>query len=159
MKHVYLAIVPLIAMLGCSAPEERHTKIHQGDATSFEKGDFVPDVQPLSPSDSTDLREMALSLPILEVTREFVYKNSKPANEASSWDLPADGAQMQVKIKRLESSSSGAQRVQMTMGPSLKDPNLMDNPKMWVSELERAEGGWKVLSAVETTWKELRAAQ
>ena len=101
-------VVGWLFFCGCSAPALR---VHHGYATGFERGAIVADVRAL-PADSTDLREMALTLPILEDPsdhyRSLIYKHSESATSAESWDLFVDGAQSPVRVERLPLSRRGA---------------------------------------------------
>jgi hypothetical protein len=123
--------------------------MNMGYATTFEKGDFIPDRRPLKSKDSRDLRELALTLPIWEsesaASTKWVYENSCAATDADHWITPADGAQPAVEVKRLPDSSLGAQRLEIWVPPS----KLNSSPRStsWTSTVERRDGGWLVLNA------------
>lgn len=119
----------------------------------FTKGNFIPDVKPLSPRNENDLREVALSLPIweldLETMESWVMEYSKPGVGVDRWTNPADGAQSPVTIRRLADSASGATRV------AVYHPSLMiftpsgGRYLPWSATLERHRGGWLVMDAVK----------
>ena len=170
MIRVLIVITTIVVAAGCASkslhlPNQKHTtsvepfELPSGPehATGFFKGQFVRDVRPLTPPDTTDLREMALTLPILEDDSDYntslIYKNSKAAITTRTWDLPTDGAQPSVRIERLKPAANGAATIMMTMGPSVIDANP-SNPTLWVSRLERVSRGWRVLSATTTTYGE-----
>lgn len=141
---------------GCASPpplsEEpaSSTLVREGYAVEFTEGQFVGDVRSLKDPDSTDLRELAMTLPILESPEalDWYYENSAPAITEDQWRLPADGAQGGVLVERLPSATNGAQRLRLTVNPI----PLGVPPKgfQYVSELERREGGWLVLEAEKT---------
>ena len=120
-----------------------------GYATTFERGDFVPDRRPLKSKDSRDLRELALTLPIWESESEdstkWVYENSSVATAANHWTTPADGAQSAVELKRLPVSPNGAQRLEIWVPPSKL--NGSPGSVSWTSIVERRNGGWLVQNA------------
>ena len=149
----------LLLLASCSTPSSDTTA---NPHTGFEGSTIVSDVRPLEPADSTDLREMALTLPILEDDSEYnlslIHKNSQAATSAKTWDLPTDGAQAPVRVERLPPSPQGAPRIKMTIGPTTVDPNPSD-PTLSVSKLERVPKGWRVLSGTTSTYSELSKAQ
>ena len=110
------------------------------------RGEFVKDLRPVKPAHSTDLREFALSLPILETPGEFgyafVYRFSEAAPTAATWTLPGDGAQERMEIRRLKPGPEGAQRIEF-------ERRLWRGAPMKVYtyyvKLERRTGGWHVL--------------
>jgi hypothetical protein len=119
----------------------------------FTKGNFIPDVKPLSPRNENDLREVAMSLPIwesdLKTTERWVMENSKPGVGVDQWTNPADGAQSAVTIRRLADSGTGATRV------AVDHPSLMiftpsgGRYLPWSATLERRRGGWQVMDAIK----------
>jgi hypothetical protein len=148
---ILLGVSALTACVG-SGPEGgavAASRVNTGFATTFQKGDFVPDRRPLKPEDSRDLREMAMTMPIWEGDSEefvqWVYESSSAAVDAETWTTPADGAQSAVRLRRLADSPGGAQRVALWIPPSLLDryPRGMS----WSSVLQRQAGGWLVESA------------
>jgi hypothetical protein len=124
-------------------------RVNNEYAATFEKGDFVPDKRPLKSKDSRDLRELALTLPIWESESDeatkWVYVNSSAATDSDQWTTPADGAQSAVRLKRLPSSPTGAQRIEIWIPPSML--NSSPSSVSWTSVVERKDGGWLVLSA------------
>jgi hypothetical protein len=124
-------------------------RVNNGYATTFEKGDFVPDKRPLKSKDSRDLRELALTLPIWESESEgstkWVYENSSAAVDVDHWTTPADGAQDPVKLKRLPEAANGAQRIEIWIPPSKVEPPPSNTS--WTSVLQRRDGGWLVETA------------
>ncbi len=148
------ALVAGLALSSCGLESNNHEaralgRVNKGYATTFEKGDFIPDRRPLKSKDSRDLRELALTLPIWEsesdASTKWVYENSSAANDADRWTTPADGAQSAVVLKRLPVSPNGAQRLEIWVPPS----KLNSSPRSssWTSIVERREGGWLVLNA------------
>ena len=117
----------------------------------FKQGNFIPDEKPLTPANTRDLREVALSLPIWEggweKSEEWVYKYSKDGIRVDEWTNPADGAQHAVTINRLNNSPQGRTRVEVHH-PTLKifTPNG-GRYHPWVAVLERRTGGWFVEAA------------
>ena len=123
--------------------------VNTGYATTFKKGDFVPDRRPLESKDSRDLRELALTLPIWESESDsstrWVCENSSSAVDIDSWTTPADGAQSPVHLKRLPTSPTGAQRIEIWIPPSKVEPPPRNTS--WTSVLQRRDGGWLVETA------------
>lgn len=119
----------------------------------FTKGNFIPDVKPLSPRNENDLREVAMSLPIWEPdmksTEIWVMENSKPGVGVDQWTNPADGAQSAVTIRRLADSGTGATRVAVDH-PSLKIFTPSGGRYLpWSATIERRRGGWLVVDAIK----------
>lgn len=119
----------------------------------FTKGNFIPDVKPLSPSNENDLREVAMSLPIwesdLKTTERWVMENSKPGVGVDQWTNPADGAQSAVTIRRLANSETGVTRVAVDH-PSLKISTPSGGRYLpWSATLQRRRGGWLVMDTIK----------
>lgn len=147
LRLAVLTVMPMIFVVGCASSPP---PIHEGYATEFTEGEFVRDVRPLKPQDSTDLRELAMTLPILEMpdNPEWYYEKSAPAVTEESWNLPGDGAQAGVRVERLPRSASGAQRIRLTISPLPMGDPLQGF--RYVSMLERRDGGWMILEATKT---------
>lgn len=148
------ALVAGLALSSCGLESNNHEasalgRVNKGYATTFEKGDFIPDRRALKSKDSRDLRELALTLPIWEsesdASTKWVYENSSAATDADRWTTPADGAQSAVRLKRVPSSPTGAQRIEIWIPPSML--NSSPSSVSWTSVVERKDGGWLVLSA------------
>ncbi|MFC7338183.1 hypothetical protein ACFQY0_13395 [Haloferula chungangensis] len=153
-------MIPLVASLlvvgfpSCSTDLGKDRQASSSESAlklgPFRQGNFIPDEKPLKAEDTTDLREVALSLPIWESSwkssEEWVYMNSKDGRRVDQWTNPADGAQHAVTIKRLAKSSEGLTRVGV-FHPSLKvftpDGGRYGS---WSAVLERRTGGWFVES-------------
>lgn len=119
----------------------------------FTKGNFIPDVKPLSPGNEKDLREVAMSLPIwesdLKTLESWIMENSKPGVGMEQWTNPADGAQSAVTIRRLATSKTGATRVAVDH-PSLKIFTPSGGSYLpWSATLERRRGGWQVMDTIQ----------
>ena len=117
----------------------------------FSKGEVIRDLRPLVPSETTDLREMAYTLPILEARDEYSmswsYEMSEAAPTQPRWDLPADGAQAPVTIIRLPRHQNGAQQIEVQMHPI---PTHTPYQVSYFGRLRRIEGGWVVTKAWKT---------
>ncbi|MGJ8643365.1 MAG: hypothetical protein ACSHX9_08170 [Luteolibacter sp.] len=107
-------------------------------------GKILKDLRSVKPADTTDLRELALSLPIVESRSDsaykFVYSSSKAAPDAETWIMPGDGAQYPVAIRRLKPGEGGALRIEVEMGLWLETIEHRH-----IARLERRKGGWFVL--------------
>ncbi len=107
-------------------------------------GNILKDLRSVKPADTTDLRELALSLPIVESRSDpaykFVYSSSKAAPDAETWIMPGDGAQYSVEIRRLKPGEGGALRIEVEMGLWL---DTIEHRH--IARLERRKGGWLVL--------------
>lgn len=128
------------------------TSSFDGYATGFRRGHVVKDLRPLEPSDSTDLREMAFTLPIIEVrdptSFDWFYEMSESAPTQQTWDLPADGAQAPATLVRLPQHEDGSQQIELRLFPL--PAGFPPKPASYYSRLKRIDGGWLVLKA----WKE-----
>ena len=131
----YVEVAPPPAKVG-----KKHPEYWERMATGKE----LEDLRPVNPADTTDLRELALSLPIVETRSEaayqYFYGSSKAAPEAGSWTLPGDGAQYPAEIRRLRPGESGRVRIEVEMGLWIDTVEHRH-----VARLERRTGGWSVL--------------
>lgn len=150
----FAALVAGLALSSCGLESNKHQasvprRVNMGFATTFEKGDFIPDRRPPKPRETKDLRELALTLPIWESESEgstkWVYENSSAAVDVDHWTTPADGAQSSVKLKRLPEAANGAQRIEIWIPPSKVEPPPSNTS--WTSVLQRRDGGWLVETA------------
>jgi hypothetical protein len=152
---VCMAVIPILlagpknrnsSLVEVDLPSKTHGENYEEYWEIMATGKTVKDLRPVKPSDSTDLREFALSLPIQESRTEshfaFVYKHSEPAPDAKTWIHPADGAQYPAKITRLKPGDNGAQRIEVEMGLWRGAPMTK---YIHIAKLERREGGWQVL--------------
>ena len=101
---------------------------------------FIPDAKPLRNSKSTNLKELAETLPIFQSGDSKTWVRSNSATEGE-WLTRIGDPNTPVRIKRLPSSPQGAQRIKVLVGPNTKSKE--QSPTVWVYELERVSGGWK----------------
>lgn len=144
MKHGYIFLTPLIALLtACSFSAKVENNPHP---ESFKRGDVIRDERPLVPNNSTDLREMAFTLPVIESRHHlsWYYDASDSAISANRWDLPYDGAQDPATLVRLPRHKDGSQQIELQYSPI----PIGEVPTSF-SILKRIDGGWLVLK----TWK------
>lgn len=147
MLH-YIGLISLVfALCGCvSLSDDKEW------ATGFHRGQIIQDLRPLKPSQSTDLREMAFTLPIIEVrdptTFDWFYEMSEAAPTQETWDLPADGAQAPATLVRLPRHEDGSQQIELRLFPL--PTGVPPKPVSHYSRLKRIDGGWLVLKA----WKQ-----
>jgi hypothetical protein len=108
---------------------------------------FIPDGLPIRDQNTTNLEDFAMTLPVFETGDPVSWIESGPGatNRGDEWVIHPDGAQAPVKIERLEPSDQGAQRIKLQTGPSFMSRE--SPPPIWVYELERTTGGWKVLES------------
>lgn len=144
----YLLAAALVTILSaCSS-----TKYHKGKFSEIENGYKLTDLRPV-PKGSTDLREFALSLPILEGRDEdtinWFYEMSDPAPTQMKWELPADGAQDPATIKRLPVHTDGSQQIEVLQFNSPRETPMIS--VFTNAKLKRVKDGWLVLeSRIET---------
>lgn len=101
---------------------------------------FIPDAKPLRNPKSTDLRDLAETLPIFNSGDSKTWvRNSNPQD--GEWLTRIGDPTTPVRIKRLPPGPSGAQRIKVMVGPSKTSEE--NPPPTWVYDLERANGGWK----------------
>lgn len=136
---------------GVTPVKDAPARVNNGFATTFQRGDFVPDRCPLEPSNTRDLREMAMTLPVWESEisdgmKKWIYENSSTAVDTDTWTAPADGAQSAIRLKRLADSPDGSQRIELWIPPS-KSGSYPQNMISWSSVLQRRDRGWLVESA------------
>jgi hypothetical protein len=100
---------------------------------------FIADARPLRNPNSTNLKELAETLPIFASGDSKTWVRSS-SNEEGEWLTRIGDPNTPVRVKRLGSSPQGAQRIKVLVGPSNKSD---DKQTIWVYELERVSGGWK----------------
>ncbi|SHJ18172.1 hypothetical protein SAMN02745181_1388 [Rubritalea squalenifaciens DSM 18772] len=104
---------------------------------------FIKDYVPLSPPDSTDLQKLALTLPLYESPPKelvrWVTEQNGATLKGDEWIYYSDAAGRPVRVLRLPSSPSGAQRIRATYGTA-------ETSEEWIYDLERTTGGWKLLN-------------
>ena len=112
----------------------------------FKVGQVIPDQQPLASDSSTDLREIAFTLPIIEFrdNMDWYYQNSEDALAVDKWRVPADGIQDPAVVVRLPLHKDGSQQIELQYTPIPEE----DNPT-YFSVLKRLDEGWVVLK----TWQ------
>ena len=113
------------------------------------EGNTIEDVRAVEPSDTTDLREFALSLPMVVRTRndngyKHVYNRSKAAPYANTWTMPGDGAQYPFKVRRSKPGINGEQRIELEMGLYRESHSKL---YIHIAKLERRDEGWFVIDA------------
>ncbi len=137
-KLVVLLIVALLS--ACSVPE-----YHDGWISGVKRGQKIRDLRTV-PKHSTDLRELSLSLPILEsrdsATLDVYYELSEAAPDKDVWHLPADGAQIPVTVTRLPNDANGLQKIRLSYS-HVRDGNYAEFDS-YETSLKRLEGEWEV---------------
>ena len=129
-------ILLLLVLSACTLPQYHDKWISEGS-----EGEKMRDLRPV-PEGSTDLREFALSLPILESRSQgsidWYYDMSEAAPTQSTWELPTDGAQPPVTVRRLPSLKDGSQQIEIQLHP-------LESQYDEYYQLQRIKGGWMIL--------------
>ena len=147
MMRYLMSYILLAFLSACSTAE-----YHEGWFSEVKRGQKIRDLRPV-PQDSTDLREFALSLPILEGRDEhsinWFYEMSSAAPLQQEWELPADGAQSPATIIRLPNHADGSQQIDVHQasipaGIPMKSTSIL-------ARLKRIDSGWLVIEAEAKT--------
>ena len=145
---IRLTVAAIFMVCAACSPQESSKQSAVPDHW-FQVGEIVPDLRPIIPTDSTDLREFALALPILEVrtqeTYDWIYEESSSALTSQEWRLPADGAQAPVTIYRMSNTATGAQRIRVVAATWIPIPDRSQNELSAI--LERLDKGWRVVDS------------
>ena len=144
MIHSFIFLIPLMILLtACSFSTKATNSPHP---ENFKRGQVIQDERPLVPANSTDLRELAFTLPMLESQDDlsWYYSSSDSAVSVDRWDLPHDGAQDPATLIRLPRHEDGSQQIELQYSPI----PIGEVPTSF-SILKRIDGGWLVLK----TWK------
>ena len=145
MRHfIFFALLAFLS--SCSTRE-----YHNEWISEVKHGQTIPDLRPV-PKGSTDLREFALSLPILEGrdtdSINWFYEMSEPAPTQQIWELPVDGAQGAATIRRLPNHSDGQQQIELEC--STVPDGVPMTSDITRAKLRRTENGWLVLKSKTT---------
>ncbi|MEP4078116.1 hypothetical protein [Haloferula sp.] len=143
MKSTFLMLLLSMALVGCASMGGSSS----GAPFAAMESEFIADASPLSNPKTQRLSEFAATLPAYHSKNapEKIRSGEWGVESGSAWALPADGKQPSVHIQRLSSSSKGAPRIKVMIGPGKR--SSASSPSVWIYELERKSGGWKQLLA------------
>jgi hypothetical protein len=135
----YLVYFILLSILSSCGTAEYGS----GWISDFKKGQKIEELRHVD-KNSTDLREFALSLPILEGRTtdniDWFYRMSDPASTEQEWELPADGAQSPATLIRLPNHKDGSQQIELNVFP-------LESTEYDHYKLKRIDKGWIILRA------------
>lgn len=139
MSSSIVILICSVLLVSCSTLQQSSGDIYP---ENFKRGQVIRDQRALSALNRTDLREMALTLPIIESRDhlDWYYENSSSGLLVDRWELPADGAQDPAVLIRLPQHKDGSQQVELQY-----DPIPIEETPTYHSILKRIDGGWKVL--------------
>lgn len=133
LKTLSVAGLTMISLVSCAStsPDVPYTGL---------EAPFIADARPIRNSKSTDLLTLAETLPIFNSGDSKAWvRNINPQD--GEWLTRIGDPTTPVRIKRLPSGPSGAQRIKVMVGPSKTSKE--SSPPTWIYDLERANGGWK----------------